>query len=224
MTQSLKIVALVLITQLVISCNKNKCSGSSKKSSHCVDLKAVSHPTVFPLSYFPAYPGSYWKYENILNGEITTKKTEPTYLKDLNRTSHASKADTFYVPYYQKEPTWGYSLHSTVINTYGDYPYFRILSDTLSVGAQWTVYHWGGVHIMRKIKAKDATIVIKGKSYYPTIVMQDYNYEGPPKGLRQSESYYTKDIGLIMYKTFGGYPSDTMYTTTIVLVDYFINR
>jgi hypothetical protein len=224
MTQLLKILTLLIISQLVLSCNKDKCSGLSKNTAHCKALKAASHPTVFPLSYFPVYPGSYWKYEDLASGQITTKNTEPTYKKDLNRTSYASKADTFYVPYYEGVPIWGYSMHATTINKFGEYPFTKILSDSTVKVQPWTMYRWSGILIRRKVKTRDTTIIIKGKSYYPTIVMQDYNDEGPSRGLRQSESYYTKDIGLIMYKTFGGYPYDTLFTSTIVLVEHYINR
>lgn len=223
MTQSLKIVSLLLVAQIIFSCNKDKCSGRKKNSAHCEELVAVSHPTIFPLSYLPAYPGSYWKYVNSYNGDTSVIKTEPTYKMHSYRGQYGRISDTAFVPVYDGSPIWGYLHHGLPVSSTSEYPFIRILSDSLKVGAQWTVSNRNISQIIRKVRATDTTIMIKGKSYYPTIVMLDYYFSGPPKQVRISESYYTKDIGLVMHNTFSGYPYDTLITTS-VLVDYFINR
>lgn len=167
---------LIVILYCLFSCKK-ECPPTNNPSIPNTTL----YDTIFPLDYFPAFPGSYWRYVNS-NNDTSLITTEPEYQKDYY-TQYASGyvSDTFLVPIYKTHmPIWGYEAHTGPISHSGSYPLTRILSDSLPVGSSWIIYSWGGEEKSRKIIAKDNTIIISGVSFYPTIVVEEYYSHGPP--------------------------------------------
>ena len=181
----------------------------------------LTYDTIKPLSYFPAYPGSYWKYIDS-NNDTIVYKTDSIYKKDYYVIGAAAfVSDTFYVPFYDGFPIWGYEAHTGPISNSGSYPLSRILSDTLPVGSDWPILHWSGTEVNRKIIAKDTTVIVGGISYYPTIVVEEYYSSGPPVYTWIAKRYYTKDIGLVK-EDINNPNSNTVNSRQ--LVEYFINH
>ena len=210
-TQFLKFLLILALT-FMFACKKDLISPYTTKNAH---------DTIFPLSYFPVYPASYWKYVDS-NNDTSIINVDPFYKKDCyTYGSIAFMSDTFFVPVYNNIPIWGYEAHTGPISHSGSYPLTRIVSDSLSVGSYWDIYLWGGTGISRKIIAKDTTISISGISYYPTIVVEEYYSDGPPYYVWIAKRYYTKNIGLIREDNYNA--SDSTVNTK-VLIDYFINK
>jgi len=199
------------------ACKKNE----NIPDNNPTNPKATSYDTIFPLDYFPAFPGSYWKYVDS-NNDTTEIKTDSVYQKDYYTIgSLAYVSDTFFVPIYNQIPIWRYEAHTGPISNSGSYPLTRILSDSLPVGSNWVIYAWSGTQISRKIIAKDTTITISVDSYYPTIVVEEYYSDGPPNNIRIAKRYYTKNIGLIREDIYN--ITDSTINTKQIF-DYFINN
>lgn len=150
--------------------------------------------TLYPLSYLPVYPGSYWKYVDS-NGDSTIDITNPTYELDCYTVAGLA-SDTFYAPKYNDIYIWGYKAHK-FNGSYNQIPMQTILSENLAVGSHWQIFNEQGNTIYRKIIAKDTTITIFGIDYYPTIGVEEYFQTGPIDFVWSARRYYTKDIGLI---------------------------
>lgn len=165
------------------------------------------YDTLYPLSYLPAYPGSYWKYTDI-SGELSAIYTGPDYVKASYQAS-----DSSYVPIYDGKPLWGYSVPTN----YSSVPQ-ALLSVNVNVN-DWQLYYNSGVTTSRRVIARDTTISIGGQDYFPTIVTEDYYVYGSflhPLNRR----YYTKEVGMIREDTYSGADSLSGVRT---LSEYFIN-
>lgn len=180
-----------------------------------------SYNTLEPFSYFPAYPGSFWKYVDS-NGDTTLKETAPSYQADhYTFGSAAYVSDTFLVPFYDGIPIWGYEAHTGPISNSGSYPFTRIVSDSLPVGSSWFISYWSGTAISRKIIAKDTSLVINGNTYAPTIAVEEYFSQGPSSYIWLARRFYTKNIGLVREDIFN--TSDSTVNTK-ELIDFFVNH
>lgn len=204
MPRSTYIFILIII---LASCKKESDSGPGPVPQ--------GYDTIFPLSYFPVYPGSYWVYVDSML-DTATIRTDSLY-----RLDHYYTSDTFYVPIYEGTPIWGYEAHTGPISHSGSYPLTRILSDTLPVGSSWVIHHWMGTGISRKIVARDTGIIVFGNKYEPTIIIEEYYSEGPPTYIWIARRYYTKDIGLIREDI---YNSQDSATNTKLLIEYYIDN
>jgi hypothetical protein len=168
--------------------------------------------TLYPLSYLPVYPGSYWKYVDS-NGDSTIDITNPTYELDYYITGWEA-SDTFYVPKYNGINIWGYKEHLDLGPSYA-IPMRIVLDETLTIGADWMYVGWGGSYRYRKITAIDTSITIFGNTYYPTIIVEEYSPQGLPSWI--SRRYYTKNIGLIKEET-------ELPANVKLIYDYHINN
>jgi len=205
-------VFIVLLFSIQFSCVKKK-------------LPPKKIETIQPLPYLPAFPGSYWKYSN---GDTYT--TSATYKKDVYSVFYGSNlvytADTFYVPIYNGAPLWGYKVHDEYAIVWPNEqttPLVRIISDSLPTGANWRVARSGnhsGVWVY--ISAKDTSISISGKDYYPTIVLYYKSIVNNDRQIPYKRAYYTKNIGLVKEELLSWMDSSVISEKHIV--DYFINR
>lgn len=212
---------LLVLTLLVISCMFGCKKDESIPNNNPTNTITTSYDTIFPLDYFPVFPGSYWKYVDS-NNDTTIIKTDSSYQKDYYTIGSAAyMSDTFFVPVYNQIPIWGYEAHTGPISNSGSSPLTRILSDSLPVGSSWVIYSWSGTQVSRKIIAKDTTITISSNSYYPTIVVEEYYSYGPPYYIWIAKRYYTKNIGIIREDL---YNSTDSTINTKQIIDYYINN
>jgi hypothetical protein len=210
------ILTLLVITSM-FACKKDE----SILDNNPTNPNTTTYDTIFPLDYFPAFPGSYWKYVDS-NNDTTIIKTDSLYQKDYYTIGSAAYAsDTFFVPIYNQIPIWGYKAHTGPISNSGSYPLTRILSDSLPVGSNWIIYNWSGTQVSRKIMVKDTTITISSNSYYPTIIVEEYYSNGTPYYIWIAKRYYTKNIGLIREDLYNSIDSTI---STKKIIDYFINN
>jgi hypothetical protein len=176
-----------------------------------------AHPTIYPLSYFPAHPGSYWKYVDE-NNDTFVYDTNPTYQLDIiEETDDTAYVPVYNVPTMSPKPIWGYDEHvSSTPN-----PLAMIVSDAYAVGYTGIVYDWPGfMTVTRKIAVKDTTIFISGIPYYPTIVVEEYNND--QWGYYKCRArYYTRDIGMVKEEF---YVNGGALVSTRELIEYDINN
>lgn len=217
--QNPKISSFYLTVLVLFSCI---CACTKEKSQNNTQINPThsSYDTLFPLDYFPVFPGSYWKYVDTQNN-ITVIQTDTTYQKDYYTVGAAAfVSDTFYVPIYNGTPIWRYKAHTGSISHSGSTPLPRILSDSLPIGSQWVIYSWTGTQVSRRLLAKDTSIEISNHIFYPTIVVEEFYSQGPTYNLWIVRRYYTQNIGLIKEERYNVLDSTI---SSKELVDYFIN-
>lgn len=214
---------LSFFTMLIIlvgACSKDANNNNDPMNTDGID-------TIIPLSYFPVYPGSFWKYLDS-NNDTVLITTDSTYSKDAYSIGGASFiSDSFYVPrynypgHYNHTAMWRYEAHTGPISNAGSYPLTRILSDSLPVGSSWTIYNWAGTGVNRKIIARDTIIDILGTMYHPTIAIEEYYSHGPPMYIWINRRYYTKDIGMVKEESYNY--SDSTHNEKL-LIEYHIQK
>lgn len=201
----------------IFACTKDKTLTNNNPAT----TNVTSYDTIFPLNYFPVFPGSWWKYVDS-NNDTTIVKTDSVYQQDYYTVGSAAYvSDTFFVPIYNNIPIWSYEAHTGPISHSGSYPLTRILSDSLPVGSNWIISNWSGTQISRKIIAKDTTISISSNSYNPTIVIEEYFSYGPPNYIWIARRYYTKNIGMIKEDLYNSIDSTV---NSKQIIGYFINN
>ncbi len=190
--------------------------------------------TIFPNSYFPAFPNSFWRYLDT-NGDTSSSYTSNTYILDYYMKPYPPLviSASAYVPLYNGIPIWGYFEHQTnsLYNASLNMP--RILSDSLPVGTSWDDTFGAGSIGSRSIKCLDTTIIINGISYDSTIVIE-YSRRQASNPMSKApflRRYFTKNIGIIREETlvidWGTPPTFIIsYVPSVTknLQSYFINH
>jgi hypothetical protein len=203
---------LVFILTGFVSCNKPQGN----------DPDPIPIDTIFPLPYYPVYPGSYWKYIDSF-GDTTVIMTDPEYRKDWYKMEEKLDPDTAYVPFCDGIGIWGYKAHTG--EDLNQFCFTRILSDSLPVWADWNISHvqlevYEYYDERRQIIARDTSIEISGRIYFPTIIINEYFIHSDVYGRKIYERCYTKGIGLVKEEVFNNFGQ---LVNTKILLEYYIN-
>lgn len=192
---------------------------------------------LYPLSYLPAYPGSYWKYIDSF-GDTTESTVEGDYILDSIPGDIPSyydvphEGESYYVPVYDdqflsKSPLWEYMLHFNYSTALGPAPFHKLVDEVTPVGGSWcyTCSQYSGLY--PEVVARDTTVIVNGISYYPTIVI---DFMGVASSYTQlwKRYYFTKDIGIVMVGDYNMIITDNGDHDTLVnthsLYEYHINH
>jgi hypothetical protein len=223
----MKINVFLLITIIAaqLSCKKTATSGATDEK--VIDEKVIVKKvidTVKPLPYLPAFPGSYWKYS-----DGSTVTTSPNYVKDASRyrsDTLVTVSDTFYVPLYGSIHLWGYRFRQEICMDWrcsDTSPFVTVISESSPKGSQWITGRNRFDIYCNRIMAKDTSINIEGKEYYPTIVIGEFFCpQSSTACYPTARKYYTKDIGLAKIESIAWATGEVARETHIV--DYFINK
>lgn len=204
----------LLIAIVLLGCERND-------GNNATPTPTSGYDTLLPLDYFPCWPGSWWLYVDS-NGDTSMTRTDSTWHLDSYVESGAAfYSDTFFVPFYEGVPIWGYEAHTGPISNAGSYPLTLILSDTLPVGYPWLIHYWSGTGVSRRVFAIDTTLQTGTSVFYPTIGVEEYYSTGPQGEPTIAKRYYTSGIGLVREDLY-----DLIDTTvnTRWLQSFFINR
>ncbi|MBI3502427.1 MAG: hypothetical protein HY063_11605 [Bacteroidetes bacterium] len=187
--------------------------------------------TIFPKSYFPTYPGSWWTYSNGATMK-TDKYVDLRYNKNDYRTT--PEYEEYVLPrllaksiFYDTVYVKGYSL-STCGGTCGSY-FVPILCDPNGDCGEGHWDYFSGHQWSLAIWKTDTSVVINPTIYSHTLITLQYDAGYFGIGMNNAEQYwmtreyYTKDIGLIKREERNT-PFDTVITTKFTLVSYHINK
>ena len=196
----------------------------------------VIYDTVKPLEYFPAFPSSYWIYDNNETLKVADKyekyifnsadyTSEPNYdtliLPKLILNGIFNPPDTY--AYVQK-----YSISKSKESNYRDPAFKEILS--LIEGSEFTI---GAAIQGHKFTGKtikvDTSIIIGTKQYENVIITIQFDYAcvsgtgGTPEDCATIREYYAKNVGLIKREK-RNYPIETDFVKEFELVEYEIKK
>jgi len=211
----------------MIACNK-----SNPPQPQTVNI--VTYDTIKPSSYFPAYPGSYWVYDN--DDTLKVEKYEKYVFNSAGYTA-LPDFDTLILPklilngIYNQNDVFayvnGYSLSKSNNSDYRDPSFKYFLS--LTEGSEFAI---GGAFQGHQIKGKtikvDTSIYIGTTHYENVIMVIQFDYAcivgigGTPEGCATLREYYAKDVGLIKRETRN--QLDGEFVKDIELVKYVINK
>lgn len=186
-------------------------------------LPTSTFDTIFPKSYLPVYPNSWWKYEINGNTTITTTVSNKYQLhsyriSENNSWTTQAYSDTVYVPFFESKPIYGYEKIEWIKPPFGDYyTKWPILSETVGFkfDRDWEDKRYDDfaekVEVKQKIfNGHDSILILEGHWVYgPNI-----------NNKRQQE--YIKGVGLSKDLLIDTVNSDTIYKK--VLIDYFISN
>lgn len=178
---------------------------------------------VYPLEYLPAYPGSYWIYNN--GDQIVTSSS---YVLHSYQSSLSSLETTeeVYVPMYDGEYLYEY----TITQNSTEYPVKKLLEETVG-GNPWMVSDFNGEPTMRAVTKSLDSIIISFPPYADpmdsilvfkdVLVVVEY-VDSLGEDNWNLKEYYAKDVGLVRVEANN--PYDTLNSIVIKeLQQYKIN-
>ncbi len=227
MNKTITIIGLLLVLIGLISCDKEH---------ETLTNKNVVYDTIKPLSYFPAFPGSYWIYDNgdtlrvadqyqmfvegIGNGDPLFYDTIILPKLELNNIYMSYGLNGFVKQYELTTPSGASYIPSPT--------YQSILSTKMD-----SVFINGppiqGHYLMAKTIAVDTVIYIGAIKYENVIVTMYWDdacitagYGNSPEDCADLKEYFGKNIGLI--KREHRYHADTIFIKDFELTDYHIEK
>lgn len=220
---------LLISILLIVSCKKEKLA----EPINIGTLVQTRFDTIKPGPYLPVYPGSWWKYVN-LKGDTIIDSVGVNYVKDSFELRSPNcellyKSQVFFVPVYysggRRRLIWGYQEHLPPAQSSPSCAdsFTTIVSDSLPIGS--VIAHLAlddNSTADVSIGFVDLTVEIKGKEYYPTIIVicrSNSPWRYPVSSTFYSE-HYTKNVGCISAASSWPYQPNDVWN----LVDYFINK
>lgn len=217
-----RIIVAVFIAVLIslLSCQKNDGPDGEEV-----------YDTIRPLSYFPAYPGSWWAYNT---GDTLKTKADYQLYTYISECGDFTNTRTLVLPQFHSNKIYGsryiyeYLLSNPLLNCYYPLPFIQILSDTLGqvfIKGEPDFYQ----QTLGKTIVKDTTLTINGRQYENVIITIEFDRgcsEGSDYTSEQCATmreYYAKGIGLIKREK-GRNLIFEEWTTEYELIDFFINK
>lgn len=208
---------------------------SCEKSKEADPSLVAVFDTIQPLEYFPAFPGSYWVYDN--DDTLKVAGQYENYIFNSAGYTAVPDYDTLVLPklilngIYNPGDRFayvnGYSISKASLSSYRDPAFKEILSlnkgDELLIDGAVQGHQITG----RVIKA-DTSITIDDKTYEHVIVTIHFDRMCTMNGFSESEcafkrEYYAKGIGLIKRES-RNYPIDTVFVKEIALRHFDIKE
>jgi hypothetical protein len=176
--------------------------------------------TIKPLSYYPIYPGSWWKYLQNDTG-IVLSKASVTYQANsfMELSSGGNVASPVcMVPYLDGQPIYGYQEIAFIPPPFGGYyTKWPILSET--IGAQFSKY-W--VDPRTQSVSEQITVMSKTRVGSDSILTLKGSLNNPPYNTQKTYYLYQKGVGLINTYTIDTVSHDTL--SSLRLLSYYIGH
>ncbi|MDX2359683.1 MAG: hypothetical protein QNK23_02675 [Crocinitomicaceae bacterium] len=225
------LLVLLAISIFVMSCEKDIVDPNDPTIIDNGGIAVLD--TIYPQSYFPAFPGSYWNYSD---GSIRT--VDPEYILGQYTSSWLPYPTTMtytdvMVPQYRfmkdgSEVTrrvYNYSFlpHSQFVQNYNPDTFYGAPN---SVGSTWYTNYQGSMCMVRELITKDTSMMINGVQIDSIDIVLTYDgcLPSAPSAIEPeywgSRNYFAKDIGLVRFDWRES--SDSTYHF-VEMTSYFIN-
>jgi hypothetical protein len=195
--------------------------GSCKKDTHTPAPTPTPVPdTIKPLSYYPVFPGSWWRYLQNDTG-IVLSKVSLTYLSNSYKISTGPgpmQSPICMVPYLDGQPIYRYQTPTFIPPPFGGYyQLWPFLSETVGVTfeAYWTDPRTNGSSeqitvISKTLVGSDSILTLQGRIY------------NSPYSSHKLFFRYQKGVGLINSCEIDTLTNDTI--TSRRLLTYYIGH
>jgi len=191
----------------------------SKESEEKNDNVVID--TIFPRSYFPTYPKSYWVYLTS-NSDTVVHKTDSIYSLHTNYDPYKNPWDSslFYAPQYEGRTVKGYYL-ALGTTDYHSSRYRLLIDDSLYTGKVFnSCFIWPNSDWYGKVINIDTTVLINSVRYDSVIIIMEYS-DPPGYENQYVKYYYAKNIGIIRKEDWFLYDNSTYIED---LIDYEVNN
>ena len=225
-------IAIITVLIALTSCKKD----DEIKSDDLKPNVSGVHDTIKPLDYFPAFPGSYWIYDN-----YDTLKVADQYEKYIFNSAEYSAVpdyDTLYLPklilngVYNPTDTFAfvreYSISKAGKSDYRAPSFKYIISEyedsTFIIGGRIENHQ-----IMGKTIKTDTSVTVGTKTYDDVLITIELdiacNEQGgyPIDSCAYKREFYANGVGLIKRES-GGYIPNENWITDFELKNYHINE
>jgi hypothetical protein len=189
-----------------------------------IDANSILYfDTIYPASYYPIYPGSWWEYL-VDDSKVLIVNADPEfklhYFRKSENYSWIPKiySTPKYVPFLESKPIYAYDKIEHIYAPFGDYyKKYAILSEHLGYTyvRKFTDGRWGDFNEHLVVKDKyfdglDSVILVEGHWVYGNNVN------------KKSYQTYIKDLGLKNHFIVDTVSLDTLYKQE--LIDFYINK
>lgn len=207
---------LLALLLAVVSCKKDKIIQEEVVQEEEEVVQVEIFDTVSMGNYFPAYPGSFWKYLDS-NGDTTRIETSPTYVLF----QYQQNGQQYYGTRYNGQIVDKYRL-STGQSVYGITKWEIILPDNLYAGNVFTrKVIQPTTECSGTILAVDTSITINSIQFDSVIVVKEASGPiGNGTYFPSENKYYAKHIGIIKIEVLNSADS---IINTLNVTDYFVN-
>lgn len=215
---------VIMFTFIIHSCRKDECG--------TVHFQTTSYDTIMPHPYFPAYPGSWWEYNDSSRIETYADWQRFNYVQYKKGNCEAFVKDSVFVPVVvDKKPQF---LHYDRYISQKEYCFNEQSVDILfnSSGNQWqswrdpkSCYNGKGANPVekrqRKIINELDSFSVNGIQYHDIMVIQEKSFYSIYLNFTTTY-YYAKNIGIIREIHDPANPADTINDDTLDLTSYYI--
>ena len=177
--------------------------------------------TIFPNSYLPAYPNSYWIYSNgdtsrTFSSYVLDTIEKPVYTGYFYNIDHCEFYERAFYPVYDNNILRGYTLYFKECSTPE-----KLLDEEL--GKKWENDRYKTYYISREVKAKDIQVTLPNTLKYENVIIIEEEIYSDYVGFTTREYYYAKNIGLIKSRIIkSGF--DTVDVCEKYLLEYTIGN
>lgn len=210
---------------------------NSCRKENCQDLyKDIStHDTIFPHPYYPAYPGSWWEYNNSKTVTVEPYWQQFVYLTHIeNQGCTFTTVDTIYLPLIGDD----YLNYNKLTTSYQDhYMSERIIFNdkesswksfqnpesefTELTGKSLSSSGMAFDKYYRTVTSQLDTMTLSGTPFHDIMVVEEEMHYDLNKIGYIITYYYAKDVGIIKEVLETGIPE---FDYDLELTDYFINN
>lgn len=190
--------------------------------------KPIVTKLVPPKTFMPAYPGSYWIY----NDSDTLKTANSYQTFELYSNPPGNVGNSLIAKYNLPALNGKVSINNMGTNFFikgyfvtggnARFPgptFMQFLTE--EENDFFTLYSYRGMHIVGKTIKADTSIVVKNKVYNNTLItLQSYGYDVSEE-MAHLREFYAKDIGLIRRDKKTGSKN---WKTVLELTDFYINK
>lgn len=215
---------MIMFTFTIYGCRKDQCGK--------VIFQTTSYDTIMPHPYFPAYPGSWWEYNDSSRIETYADWQRFNYVQYKKGNCEAFVKDSVFVPVVvdEKPQFLHYDRYiSQKEYCFNDQSVDILFNSTSNQWGSWTnpkyCYHSKVGHDTetrsRQIISTLDSFSINGTPYYDILVIKE---RAASNGYlwRTTTYYYAKNIGIIREIHDPANPADTINDDTLDLISYYI--
>lgn len=223
----MRIIFFVCTLFILTACRKDQCAS--------IHEEIFSYDTIHPIDWFPAYPGSYWVYNDSITVQVDANWQE-FELKEYHRSKDCEvlKTDIVLLPKIENEYFYfdrlmesfdaHYNSENRLFNTISEWESYRNPESKYypdpKYNSDLTYYN------LRKILGTLDTLTIHGTTYSDILIIEERKMVSysPDPVLEIDTAYYARNIGMIRHINMRKDNNPPFENNVFDLTDFQINH